>query len=48
MHTYKVYNLSSKNYDAIYNKKSLLVIATILRMSNKSVLVKDFNFYYTI
>ena len=45
---YNIYNLSSKDYKAIYNKKSLSIIATILRISSENVLVEDFNLYYAI
>jgi len=46
MHIYKAYSSSFKDYKTIYNKRSLLVIETTLRMSSESVLIKNFNFYY--
>jgi len=45
---YKIYNLFSRNYKTIYNKRSFLAIKTILRISNKNVLIENFNFYFTI
>ncbi len=48
VYIYKVYNLSFRNYDAIYNKESSSTIATTLRISNENVLIENFNFYYII
>ena len=48
MYIYKIYNLSFRDYDTIYNKKNLLAIATTLYISNKNILVENFNFCYTI
>ncbi len=48
MHIYRAYNSSSRDYDAIYNKESLLVIAIVFRMLSESVLIENFNLYYTI
>jgi len=48
MHVYKVYNLFSKDYETIYDKRNLLIIEIALHISSESVLIKDFNLYYTI
>ena len=48
MHVYKIYNLFFKNYKVIYNKRSLLIIETILRILSENILIKDFNLYYVI
>jgi len=48
IYIYKVYNLFFKDYKTIYNKKSLLIIATTLHISSESILIEDFNLYYAI
>jgi len=48
MHVYKVYNLFSKDYETIYDKRNLLIIEITLHISSESVLIKDFNLYYAI
>jgi len=48
MHIYKVYNLSSKDYKTIYNKRSFLIIKTTLCIQSESILIENFNLYYMI
>lgn len=45
---YKVYNLSSKDYDynKIQNKRSLLLIKQAIIMFKKSIIISDFYLYY--
>ena len=48
MHIYKIYNLFFRDYNTIYDKESLLTIATTLRISSENVLIENFNLYYIL
>ena len=46
MNIHKMYNFSSVNYNEISSKKNLFVLKQTLRMSNKNVIMNDFNLHY--
>jgi transposase-like protein len=46
VNVYNVYNLSLNNYNNIINKNNLNAIKQILRMQNKSIIIRNFNLHY--